>query len=74
MLVLRGDPDPAADTVEPVAVFEVLSSSLTALNDLRVEPEAYAAVPSILTYVILPQDDPAEIAVLRRSAGWQPSP
>ncbi|MBV8705053.1 MAG: Uma2 family endonuclease [Acetobacteraceae bacterium] len=36
-LVLRGDPAPAADTVEPVAVFEVLSAS-TALTDLRIKP------------------------------------
>ncbi|MBV9681327.1 MAG: Uma2 family endonuclease [Solirubrobacterales bacterium] len=71
VLVLRGDPAPAADTVEPVAVFEVLSAS-TALTDLRVKPEEYAAVGSIAAYVILPQDGPEGIVVLRRSAGWRP--
>ena len=71
VLVLRGSPAPAADTVEPVAVFEVLSAS-TALTDLRVKPEEYAAVTSILVYVILPQDHPEGIVALRRSAGWRP--
>jgi Uma2 family endonuclease len=71
VLVLRGDPAPAIDTVEPVAVFEVLSSS-TALTDLRVKPEEYAAVSSILIYIILPQDGPEGIIVLRRSTSWRP--
>ncbi len=71
VLILRGDPDPAADTVEPVAVFEVLSSS-TALTDLRVKPEEYASVASIRVYVILSQDDPAAVTALRRSTGWHP--
>ena len=68
-LVLRGDPAPDADTVAPVMVFEVLSPS-TMLTDLRVKPEEYAAAPSVLAYVILPQDGPAGATVLRRATGW----
>jgi Uma2 family endonuclease len=71
VLVLRGTPDPAADTVAPVVVFEVLSPS-TGLTDLRVKPEEYAAVASILAYVILSQDGAAGATVSRRANGWSP--
>ncbi|MBS0639148.1 MAG: Uma2 family endonuclease [Acetobacteraceae bacterium] len=73
VLVLAGEPKPDADTVEPIAVVEVLSPS-TALTDLRVKPEEYAAVASLLAYVILPQDGPAGATVLRRSGDWKPEP
>ncbi len=69
VLVLAGEPPPHADTVEPVVVVEVLSPS-TALIDLRVKPEEYAAVASLLAYVVLPQDGPEGAVVLRRSGGW----
>ena len=69
VLVLQGEPAADADTVAPVAVFEVLSAS-TALTDLRVKPEEYAAVASIQAYVILPQDRPEGAVVLRRADGW----
>jgi Uma2 family endonuclease len=73
LLVLRGEPAPDADAVEPDVVFEVLSSS-TALTDLRVKPEEYAAVSSLMAYVILSQDGPAGATILRRSNGWAPEP
>jgi Uma2 family endonuclease len=73
VLVLRGEPAPDADAVEPDVVFEVLSSS-TALTDLRVKPEDYAAVSSLMAYVILSQDGPAGATILRRSNGWAPEP
>jgi Uma2 family endonuclease len=73
VLVLSDAPDPAADTVTPALVFEGLSAS-TALTDLRVKPEEYAAVGSILAYVILPQDDATDATVLRRAQGWIPEP
>jgi len=70
VLALRGGAAPDADTVAPVVVFEVLSPSTT-LTDLRVKPEEYAAVASILAHVILPQDDLAGATVLRRSSNWR---
>lgn len=73
VLVLQGAPAPDADTVEPVVVFEVLSPS-TALTDLRVKPDEYAAVPSVLAYVIVPQDGAEPVSVLRRSGGWRTEP
>lgn len=72
VLVLQGEPAPDADTVQPVVVFEVLSAS-TAMTDLRVKPEEYAAAPSIQAYVILPQDGPGG-TVLRRANGWLAEP
>ena len=64
--------DPPAtddDTAMPRAIFEVLSPS-TALTDRRVKAIEYAAVPTIMVYVLLEQDRP-EITVRRRSAGWE---
>ena len=58
-----------SDTVEPTIVFEVISPS-TALTDRRVKAVEYAAVPSILAYVILETDRP-EIVVRRRSNLWE---
>jgi Uma2 family endonuclease len=55
----------------PVVVFEVRSPS-TALTDLRVKPEEYAAVATMLAYVILPHDAQEGATVLRRSGGWTP--
>jgi Uma2 family endonuclease len=57
------------DAVTPRAVFEVISPS-TALTDRRVKAIEYAAVPSILVYVLLEQNRP-EITVRRRSAEWE---
>jgi Uma2 family endonuclease len=71
VLVLAGEPAPDADTVEPIVVFEVLSAS-TALTDLRVKPEEYSGVASLMAYVILPQDGAEDATVLRRSRGWEP--
>jgi Uma2 family endonuclease len=61
-----GDAD---DTVAPRAIFEVLSPS-TALTDRRVKAIEYAAVPTIMVYVLLEQNHP-EITVRRRSTGWE---
>ena len=52
-------------------VFEVLSAS-TALTDLRVKPDEYAAVATMMAYVILPQDALEGATVLRRSDDWTP--
>ena len=68
-LVLNGQPAPDADTVDPVVAFEVLSPP-TALTDLRVKPDEYAAVASLMAYVILPQDSRDGATVLRRAGDW----
>ncbi len=57
------------DAVAPRAVFEVVSPS-TALTDRRVKAIEYAAVSTILVYVLLEQDRP-EITIRRRSTGWE---
>jgi Uma2 family endonuclease len=62
-------PENDEDSITPTAVFEVLSPS-TALTDRRVKAIEYAAVPSIMAYVLLEQDRP-EIVVRRRSNGWE---
>jgi Uma2 family endonuclease len=62
--------DEDSDLIEPTVVCEVLSPS-TALTDRRVKALEYAAVPRILVYILLEQDQP-EITVMRRSAGWEP--
>lgn len=62
-------PDDDGDTVQPTVVFEVLSPA-TALTDRRVKAAEYAAVPSILAYVMLESDRP-EVTVRRRSTGWE---
>jgi len=67
--VVCGPTDPRGDAVEPVVVVEVLSPS-TALTDRRVKPVEYAAVASVLAYVLLDQDD-ARAVVMRRAAGWR---
>ena len=63
----RSDDD--GDLSNATAVFEVVSPS-TALTDRRVKAIEYAAVPSILVYVLLEQDRP-EVTVRRRSAAWE---
>jgi Uma2 family endonuclease len=67
--VVCGAVDPGGDAVEPTVVFEVLSPS-TALTDRRVKAAEYAAVPSVLAYVMLEQDGP-RATVLRRSEEWR---
>jgi Uma2 family endonuclease len=57
------------DTVTPRAVFEVVSPS-TALTDRRVKAIEYAAVSTIMVYVLLEQDRP-EVTIRRRSTGWE---
>jgi Uma2 family endonuclease len=66
--IICSEPDEDSDIVSPTVVFEVLSPS-TALTDRRVKAMEYAAVPSILAYVMLETDRP-EATVRRRSAGW----
>ena len=68
--VVCSDAGDEGDTIDPAAVFEVLSPSM-ALTDRRVKPAEYAGVSAILVYVILAADRP-EITVHRRSAGWEP--
>lgn len=67
--VACGTFDPAGDHVDPVVVFEVLSST-TEMTDRRVKPAEYAAIPTVMAYVLLAQDRPA-VTVLRRAGGWQ---
>jgi Uma2 family endonuclease len=62
-------PEDDSDLIEPTVVCEVVSPS-TALTDRRVKAIEYAAVPSILAYLVLEQDRP-EITVRRRSAAWE---
>jgi Uma2 family endonuclease len=68
-IVVRAVPDSDGDTVEPLAVFEVLSPS-TALADRRVKALEYASVAGIMVYVILETERP-EIIVHRRAGGWE---
>ena len=70
--VVCNRPDGDEDTIRPTAVFEVLSPS-TALTDRRVKAIEYAAVPSVMVYVLLEQNRP-EITVRRRSTGWEAEP
>ena len=67
--VLCGEADDSTDTVEPTAVFEVLSPS-TALTDRRVKPHDYASVPSIQVYAIFDAEQ-AHATVMRRSGAWE---
>jgi Uma2 family endonuclease len=67
--VVCSQPDDSEDTVTPRAVFEVVSPT-TALTDRRVKAIEYAAVSSIMVYVLLEQDRP-EVTVRRRSTGWE---
>jgi Uma2 family endonuclease len=73
VLVLPRDADPGAATVAPVLVVEVLSPS-TAPTDLSVKPDEYAAVPSILAYVIASPENPADSLVLKKSRSWAAEP
>jgi len=67
--VACGQFDPAADHVDPVVVFEVLSPT-TEMTDRRVKSIEYASIPSVMAYVLLAQDRPS-ITILRRDAGWE---
>ncbi len=68
--VACGEFDPAADHVDPLVVFEVLSPT-TEMTDRRVKSAEYASIPSVMAYVLLAQDPPAA-TVLRRASGWEP--
>jgi Uma2 family endonuclease len=63
--VVCGGSEDAADTIAPTAIFEVLSPS-TALTDRRVKAIEYAAVASIMNYVMLETERP-EITIRRRA-------
>jgi Uma2 family endonuclease len=67
--IVCGGSDGDADSMMPTVVLEVLSPS-TALTDQRVKAVEYAAMPSILVYCLLEQDQPS-ITVRRRSANWE---
>src|SRR5271166_55276 len=67
--VVCSPPNDSDDTVTPRAVFEVVSPT-TALTDRRVKAIEYAAVPSVMVYV-LPEQDRPEITVRRRTTGWE---
>jgi Uma2 family endonuclease len=67
--VVCNRPEDEDDTVTPTAIFGVLSPS-TALTDRRVKAIEYAAVPSVMVYVLLEQSRP-EITIRRRSNGWE---
>ena len=67
--IICSEPDEDSDIVSPTVVFEVLSRS-TALTDRRVKAMEYAAVPTILAYVML-ETDRAQVTVRRRSSGWE---
>jgi Uma2 family endonuclease len=67
--VACGEFEAAADHVDPVVIFEVLSPT-TELTDRRVKPTEYASIPSVMAYILLSQDRPS-VTVLRRASGWQ---
>ena len=67
--VVCGASDEQSDLIEPTVVCEVVSPT-TALTDRRVKAAEYAAVPSIMVYLLLEQDRP-EATIRRRSAGWE---
>jgi Uma2 family endonuclease len=67
--VVCDSPDDDSDLIKPALVCEVVSPS-TALTDRRVKALEYAAVQSILVYLVLEQDRP-EVTVRRRSAAWE---
>lgn len=60
--------DDGDDTVASRAIFEVLSPS-TALTDRRVKAIEYAAVPTVMVYVLL--ENRPEITIRRRSTDWE---
>ena len=66
MKVACGEFDPAADHVDPVVVFEVLSPT-TEMTDRRVKSAEYASMRTVMAYVLLAQDRPAA-TVLRRGS------
>jgi Uma2 family endonuclease len=53
-----GQCDPAADHMDPVVVFEVLSPT-TEMTNRGVKSAEYASIPSVTAYVLLAQDRPA---------------
>jgi Uma2 family endonuclease len=67
--VACGEFDPQGDHVDPVVIFEVLSST-TEMTDRRVKPGEYASIPSVMAYVLLAQDQTAA-TVLRRASAWR---
>lgn len=67
--VVCDSPDDDSDLIKPALVCEVVSPS-TALTDRRVKALEYAAVQSILVYLVLEQDRP-EVTVRRRSTAWE---
>jgi Uma2 family endonuclease len=67
--VVCDSPDDDSDLIRPTLVCEVVSPS-TALTDRRVKALEYAAVQSILVYLVLEQDRP-EVTVRRRSTAWE---
>ena len=58
--IICSEPDEGSDIIAPIVVFEVLSAS-TALTDRRVKAMEYAAVSTILAYVMLETDRPAPV-------------
>lgn len=68
LTIVCGPVEDEADRVAPTVVFEILSPSTT-LTDLRVKPLDYAALPSVLVYVTLEQDEPRAV-VRRREGDW----
>jgi len=68
--VVYADQEVEPDTIEPTAVFEVLSPS-SSLTDRRVKPTDYASLSSIMVYGILDAECP-EVTIMRRATGWEP--
>ena len=54
---------------DPVVIFEILSDA-TASRDIIAKNREYAATPSVLRYVILPQDEIAATVFERIGEGW----
>lgn len=63
----------ALEIVEPVVIFEVLSTS-TSTNDRTTKLSEYLSLPSLRHYVMLEQDRAFATIITRTDTGWQLTP
>lgn len=59
----------AMEVTDPVALFEVLSSS-TEREDRKVKLREYRSLPSVQRYVMLEQDEMLATVIARTGTGW----
>lgn len=63
----------ARDILDPVVIFEVLSTS-TSANDRTTKLSEYLSLPSLRHYVMLEQDRAFATVLTRTDTGWQLTP